>query len=72
MRILIRMWSRMRIRMRILASYERLKALRKLGSYSKHLACHLQIDADPDPVPAYHFYADTDPAYHFNAYPQHW
>jgi hypothetical protein len=19
------------------------------------LACHLQIDADPDPVPAYHF-----------------
>jgi hypothetical protein len=31
------------------------------------LACHLQIDADPDP--AYHFNADPDPAYHFDADP---
>jgi hypothetical protein len=29
------------------------------------LACHLQIDADPDP--AYHFDADPDPVYHFDA-----
>ncbi len=31
------------------------------------MACHLQIDADPDP--AYHFDedADPDPAYHFDA-----
>jgi hypothetical protein len=28
------------------------------------LACHLQIDADPNP--SYHFYLDPDPAYHFN------
>ncbi len=27
------------------------------------MACHLKIDADPDP--AYHF--DADPAYHFDA-----
>jgi hypothetical protein len=25
------------------------------------LACHLQIDADPDLNPAYHFDADPDP-----------
>jgi hypothetical protein len=37
------------------------------------LACHLQIDADPDPAyrfdpdSAYHF--DPDPAYHFDADP---
>jgi hypothetical protein len=33
------------------------------------LACHLQIDADPDP--AYHFDADADPdpAYHVDAKP---
>jgi hypothetical protein len=35
------------------------------------LACHLQIDADPDQ--AHHFDADpdadTDPAYHFDADP---
>ncbi len=32
------------------------------------MACHLQIDADPDP--AYHFDADTDPdpANYFDAY----
>jgi hypothetical protein len=29
------------------------------------LACHLQIDPNPDP--AYHFDADLDPAYHFDA-----
>jgi hypothetical protein len=28
------------------------------------LACHLQIDVDPDPV--YHFNADPDPAHHFD------
>jgi hypothetical protein len=26
-------------------------------------ACHLQIDADTDPDPAYHFDEDPDPAY---------
>jgi hypothetical protein len=31
------------------------------------LACHLQIDADPDS--AYHFDADLDPAYHLDADP---
>ncbi len=29
------------------------------------LACHLQIDADPDP--AYQIDADPDPAHHFDA-----
>jgi hypothetical protein len=37
------------------------------------LACHLQIDADPDLKPgfAYHFDEDPDPdpAYHFGANP---
>jgi hypothetical protein len=32
-------------------------------------ACHLKIDADPDPDRAYLFDADPDPAYHFDAYP---
>jgi hypothetical protein len=44
------------------------------------LACHLQIDADPDPdsVPAYRFDADADPnpdpTFQFDADPdpQHW
>jgi hypothetical protein len=33
------------------------------------LACHLQIDADPEPFPdpAYHFDADPDPYFLFNA-----
>jgi hypothetical protein len=31
------------------------------------LACHLQIDLDPDP--AYHFDADPDSAYHFDPDP---
>jgi hypothetical protein len=36
------------------------------------LACHLQIDADPDP--AYHSDADPDPTFQFDADPdaQHW
>jgi hypothetical protein len=35
------------------------------------LACHLQIDADPDPVrdPNYHFDADLDPVFIFDADP---
>ncbi len=32
-------------------------------------ACHLQIDADPDPDPAYHFDADPDPTFQFDADP---
>jgi hypothetical protein len=31
------------------------------------LDCHLQIDADPDPDPAYHFDADPYSAHHFDA-----
>ncbi len=38
------------------------------------MACHLQIDADPDPGPPYHFAADgdanPDPAYHVDADPE--
>jgi hypothetical protein len=30
------------------------------------LACHLQIDADLDPDPAYHFDADSDPDFYLN------
>ncbi len=33
------------------------------------LACHLQIDMDPVPDPAYHFDADSDPDFSFNADP---
>ncbi len=29
----------------------------------------MQIDADPDPDPAYHFDADPYPTFHFYAYP---
>jgi hypothetical protein len=40
------------------------------------LACHLQIDADPNPDPANHFDADRDldPTFQFDADPdpQHW
>jgi hypothetical protein len=42
------------------------------------LACHLQIGADPDPDPAYHFDADPDPDPNFqfdadpsDPHPQH-
>ncbi len=40
-----------------------LKSLEKCsnGLISNILACHLQIDADPDP--AYHFDADPDPEF---------
>ncbi len=38
------------------------------------MACHLQIDANPDPGPAYHFDADgdavLDPAYPFDPDPE--
>ncbi len=37
----------------------------QIGSYSYILACHLQIDADPDP--AYHF--DADPSFQVKADP---
>jgi hypothetical protein len=33
------------------------------------MAYHLQMDADPDPDPAYHFGVDPDPDYHFDADP---
>jgi hypothetical protein len=33
------------------------------------LACHQQIDVDPDPDPTFHFDADPDPANHFDADP---
>ncbi len=35
------------------------------------MACHLQIDADPDPDPAYYFDADPEPDsnFQFNADP---
>ncbi len=35
----------------------------QIGSYSIHLACHLEFDADPDPLLdlAYLFDADADP-----------
>ncbi len=33
------------------------------------MACHLQIDADPIPDPAYHFDPDLDPWFHFDADP---
>ncbi len=35
------------------------------------MACHLQIDADPDPDQVYHFdaNADPDPAYHVDVDP---
>jgi hypothetical protein len=67
----MRMWIRilpftllrMQIRIRILASKERLK--------KNILACHLQIDADLDPDPACHFDAnlDPDPTLQFDADP---
>jgi hypothetical protein len=50
------------------------KCLNRLKAHNPYvLACHLQIDPDPDTDsnPAYHFDADpdTDPAYHFDADP---
>jgi hypothetical protein len=56
----------MRIRIRILTVKLSLKTLAHILYI---WACHLQIDADPDP--AFHFDADPDPqpAYHFDADP---
>jgi hypothetical protein len=39
----------------------------KSANFPYILACHLQINADPDP--AYHFDAYPDPAYHVDADP---
>ncbi len=55
MRIRILLFTVMRIRIRILASKLRLKK----AHIPYILACHLQIDEDPDS--AYHFDADRDP-----------
>ncbi len=33
------------------------------------MACHRQVDADPDPDPGYHFDADPDPTFLFDADP---
>ncbi len=54
MRIRILPFILMRIRMRILASKQRLKTLKgaQVGSYSIH-PHHLQIEADPEPDPAF-------------------
>ncbi len=59
-RFQIRLFTLMKIWIYILASKKRLKPLKsaQIGSYSIHLACHLQSDADLDPV--YHFDADPD------------
>ncbi len=43
--------------------------------FNIHLACHLQFDADPDPLSdlAYHFDVESDPDFYFisNPDPQH-
>jgi hypothetical protein len=59
----IRLFTLMRIWMQILASKLRLEKVLKLAYTGNPyiLACHLQIDADPGPVP--------DPAYHLDADP---
>jgi len=43
----------------------------KYAHFPYILACHPQIDANPDPYPAYHFDADPDPdpARHFDPDP---
>ncbi len=60
MRIRIRLFTLMRIRIQILASKLMLKPLKtaQIGHIPYILACQLQIDADQDP--AYHFDADPD------------
>jgi hypothetical protein len=42
-----------------------------IGSYGipYMLNCHLRIDADPDPDPAYHIDADPNHTFHFDADP---
>ncbi len=60
------MRMRIRMRIRILASNKRLKPWKKCSNrllIHTFLACHLQIDADPDPT--YHFDADPDPDFYF-------
>jgi hypothetical protein len=64
MRIRILPFTLMRFWIRILASKQRLKALEtglKQALFSHIWACHLQIDADPNP--AYHFEADVEGSY---------
>ncbi len=74
----------MRIRMRFRNNTDlnriRTIGLRKKCSKCAHipyiLACHLQIDADPVPDPAYHFDADAEPDFylmriHTDPDPQH-
>ncbi len=58
------MWKWIRIHIRLKAS-----KLWKNTHFPYTLACHLQIDADPDPGPAYHFDADPDLAYQVDADP---
>ncbi len=72
MRIRIRLFTLTRIRRRI-----QILALNKGPDHWKSaqvglifhspLACHLEIDADPVPDPAYHFDADPDPGFLFDA-----
>ncbi len=55
-----------------------LEKVLKMAHIPYILACHLQIDADPDSVPAYHFDANADPnpdptfQYDADPDPQHW
>jgi hypothetical protein len=46
---------------------QNLEKVLKKASNPYTLACHLQIDADPDP--AYHFDVDPDPNFKFDADP---
>ncbi len=69
MRIQIRLFTLVRIRIRILDPNKGSNPWKsaQIGSYSINLACHLQIDADQVPDPAYHFDADPDPGYQNDA-----
>ncbi len=71
MQIRILPFTLMRWRNRIHASNKSSKPWStQIGSYYIHiLACHLQMDADGDPAPAYHFDADSDPDPTFQFYP---
>jgi hypothetical protein len=74
MRIRILPFTLMRMRIRILASKnaQNLEKVFKQALIPYVLACHLQIDGDPDP--AYHFDADADPdpTFQFDADPCGW
>ncbi len=62
MRMRILLFTLMRIRIQILANKYRLRPVKKKYAHIPYIvACHLQIDAHPDPVP--------DPAYHFDPDP---